>query len=151
MLATILLQLTSLQRVYDSYSNHLIRVVLLGAYAGTMGAILGLHALQRQSGRYGRPGAVGSLIAFIGYAMVSVLTAISAPQGGQALLEVRLTTGEGVLIGSVLLGVMTLSARGGAVVVWCADDRRLPPWRFLRRHRQGGEGVMLGILWGSVG
>ena len=39
---------------------------------------------------------------------------------------------------------------GGAVVVWCADDRRLPPWRFLRRHRQRGEGVVLEILWGSV-
>jgi hypothetical protein len=68
-------------------------------------------------GRYGRPGAVGSLIAFISYAMVSVLTAISAPQGGQALLDVRLTAGEGVLIGSVLLGVMTLSAR--VVPWWC--------------------------------
>ncbi len=102
-------------------------------------------------GRYGRPGAMGSLIAFIGYAMASVLTAISAPQGGQALLDVRLTTGEG---GTHRLGTPRSydpKRTGGAVVVWCADDRRLPPWRFLRRHRQGGEGVVLGILWGSVG
>ena len=67
-------------------------------------------------GRYGRPGAMGSLIAFIGYAMVSVLTAISAPQGGQALLDVRLTTGEG---GTHRLGTprRTLSAR--VVPWWC--------------------------------
>jgi hypothetical protein len=65
-LAFTLIQLTSLPSVFESISDYLIEVVLLVGYAGTMGAIWGLHALQSQSGRYGRLGAVGSLVAFIG-------------------------------------------------------------------------------------
>jgi hypothetical protein len=73
-LSFILIQLTSLPRVFESISDYLIEVVLLVGYAGTMGAIVGLHALQSHSGRYGRLGALGSLLTFIGYAIVFVVT-----------------------------------------------------------------------------
>src|SRR5215211_6074139 len=86
-LSFILIQLTSLPRVFESFSDYLIEVVLLVGYAGTMGAIVGLHALQSQSGRYGRLGTVGSLLTFIGYAIVFVVTTSSILQGGQALLN----------------------------------------------------------------
>jgi hypothetical protein len=117
-LSFILIQLTSLPRVFESFSDYLIEVVLLVGYAGTMGAILGLHALQSQSDRYGSRGAEGSLLTFIGYAKVFVATTTgSILQGGQALLTARLTGGIAVLAGSVLLGAITLYAR--VVPWWC--------------------------------
>jgi hypothetical protein len=117
-LSFILIQLTSLPKVFESFSDYLIEVVLLVGYAGTMGAILGLHALQSQSGRYGRLGAVGSLLTVIGYAIVFVATTGSMLQGSQALLSVRITGGIAVLVGSVLLGAITLFyAR--VVPWWC--------------------------------
>jgi hypothetical protein len=150
-LTTILTQLAPPQRVYDSFSDYLYQVVALVGYAGAMGAILGLHALQSQSGRYGRLGAMGSFLAFIGYAIIFVVTAISALQGGQALLTVRLIGGVAVLIGSILLGVMTIRTR--IVPWWCGVLLivAFPLGDLSNAIVSGGEGILLGILWGSVG
>src|SRR5215203_794049 len=149
-LSFILIQLTSLPRVFESFSDYLIEVVLLVGYAGTMGAIVGLHALQSQSGRYGRLGALGSLLTFIGYAIVFVATTGSILQGGQALLTVRLTGGVAVLLGSVLLGAITLYAR--VVPWWCGVLLivAFPLGDFSNAIVRGGEGVLLGLLWGSI-
>src|SRR5829696_2133169 len=146
----ILIQLTSLPRVFESFSDYLIEVVLLVGYAGTMGAIVGLHALQSHSGRYGRLGAVGSLLAFIGYAIVFVATTGSILQGGQALLSVRLTGGIVVLLGSILLGAITLYAR--VAPWWCGVLLivAFPLGDFSNAIVRGGEGILLGLLWGSV-
>jgi hypothetical protein len=149
-LSFILIQLTSLPRVFESFSDYLIEVVLLVGYAGTMGAIVGLHALQSHSGRYGRLGAVGSLLTAIGYAIVFVATTGSILQGGQALLTIRLTGGIAVLLGSVLLGAITLYAR--VVPWWCGVLLivAFPLGDFSNAIVRGGEGVLLGLLWGSV-
>src|SRR5215212_9708005 len=149
-LSFILIQLTSLPSVFESFSDYLIEVVLLVGYAGTMGAIVGLHALQSQSGRYGILGAGGSLLAFIGYAIVFVATTGSIFQGGQALLTVRLTGGIAVLVGSVLLGAITLYAR--VVPWWCGVLLivAFPLGDFSNAIVSGGEGVLLGLLWGSI-
>ena len=149
-LSFILIQLTSRPRVFESFSDYLIEVVLLVGYAGTMGAIVGLHALQSQSGRYGRLGTVGSLLTFIGYAIVFVVTTSSILQGGQALLTVRLTGGIAVLVGSILLGAITLYAR--VVPWWCGVLLivAFPLGDFSNAIIRGGEGVLLGLLWGSV-
>jgi hypothetical protein len=150
LLSFILIQLTSLPKVFESFSDYLIEVVLLVGYAGTMGAILGLHALQSQSGRYGRQGAVGSLLTFIGYAIVFVATTGSMLQGSQALLSVRITGGIAVLVGSVLLGAITLYAR--VVPWWCGVLLivAFPLGDFSNAIVKGGEGILLGLLWGSV-
>src|SRR3712207_737900 len=145
-LTTVLMQLAPLQRVYDSLSDYLYQVVALVAYAGAMGAILGLHALQSQSGRYGRLGAMGSFLAFIGYAIIFVVTAVSALQGGQALLTVRLIGGVAILIGSILLGVMTIRAR---LVPWLCGVLLIvafPLGDLSNAVVSGGEGILLGIL-----
>jgi len=149
-LSFILIQLTSLPSVFESFSDYLIEVVLLVGYAGTMGAIVGLHALQSQSGHYGILGAGGSLLAFIGYAIVFVATTGSILEGGQALLTVRLTGGIAVLVGSVLLGAITLYAR--VVPWWCSVLLivAFPLGDFSHAIVRGGEGVLLGLLWGSV-
>jgi Co/Zn/Cd efflux system component len=47
-LAGILILIASLQRVFSSISEHLIEVILVVAFAATLVAIAGLHALQRR-------------------------------------------------------------------------------------------------------
>ena len=89
-LSAILIFLATPQRVsFNSFSDYLLQIILLVAYLGTMVAILGLHHRQSESGRYGRLGAVGSLIAFIGYTIVFVVVSFSILQGGAFLLTVR--------------------------------------------------------------
>jgi hypothetical protein len=95
--------------VFNSFGDYLSEVILVVAFALTLVAITGLHALQR--GRYGRLGAAGSLITFIGYALIVVVAAVTVLVGGEALFAVRLIGALAVLISSVLLGAMTLRAR----------------------------------------
>jgi Co/Zn/Cd efflux system component len=85
-LSAILILLATPQRVYfNSFSDYLLQIVLLVAYAGTLVAILGLHALHSRSGRYGRLGVAGSLVTFIGYAIVFVVVIVSILEGGASL------------------------------------------------------------------
>src|SRR5215203_3146743 len=67
----------------NSFSDYLSEVILVVAFGLTLVVIAGLHALQ--SGRYGRLEAAGSLITFIGYALIVVVAAISTLVGGEAL------------------------------------------------------------------
>ena len=104
------------EAVFNSFGDYLSEVILVVAFALTLVAIAGLHALQSESGRYGRLGAAGSLITFIGYALIVVVAAVSVLAGGQGLYLVRLVGATAVLIGSALLGATTLRGycRGGA-------------------------------------
>jgi len=126
-LADILGDLAPQQRVFDTFSDYLQEVIFAVAVAGTLGAIAGLHALH--SGRYGRLGAAGSLLAFIGYALFFVRTAVTILVGGQAPLyavRISIVGALAVLIGSVLLGAMTLPhgyCHGGAV---CCSSSAFP-------------------------
>jgi hypothetical protein len=150
-LSFIINQLAPVQRVYDSSSDYLHQVVVLMAYVGVLVAILGLHTLQSPSRRYGRLGAVGSLLTFIGYVTVFVVTVISTVQGGQALFTIRLTGGVAVLIGSILLGAMIIRAR--VVPWWCGVLLivAFPLGDFSNAVVRGGEAILMGLLWGSVG
>jgi hypothetical protein len=150
-LSFIINQLAPVQRVYDSSSDYLHQVVVLMAYVGVLVAILGLHTLQSPSRRYGRLGAVGSLLTIIGYVTVFVVTVISTVQGGQALFTIRLTGGVAVLIGSILLGAMIIRAR--VVPWWCGVLLivAFPLGDFSNAVVRGGEAILMGLLWGSVG
>src|SRR5215204_2507690 len=70
LLSVILTLIAAPQIMLGSLSYYLIEVVLLAAFALTLVTITSLHALQR--GRYGRLGAAGSLLTFVGYAIVLV-------------------------------------------------------------------------------
>ena len=134
---------------FDSPSDYLIEVLLVAAFAGPLLAIGGLHALQ--SGRYGRLGAAGSSMAFVGYALIVVVTAVSALAGGQALHPVRLLAAA-VLIGSALLGAATLRAR--VLPWWCGVLLIVGfPLGDISNAMvaEGSESIVFGILWGSVG
>ena len=111
LLTGILILTTPPQRVFDSFS----KIILVVAFTLTLVVIAGLHSLQR--GRYGRLGAAGSLITFIGYTLILLVVTISVLVGGEALSAVRLLAALTVLIGSILLGAMTLRAR--VLPWWC--------------------------------
>lgn len=151
-LSTILILLATPQRVsFYSFSDYLLQIVLLVAYAGTLVAILGLHALHSGSGCYGRLGVAGSLVTFIGYAIVFVVVIVSILEGGAFLLTVRLTGASALLIGSILLGAMTIRAR--ILPWWCGVLLIIafPLGDLSNALLEGSEGILLGLLWGLVG
>jgi uncharacterized membrane protein YhaH (DUF805 family) len=92
------------------------------------------------------------LITFLGYALSATISAVTVLLGSEALYSVRLVGGLAVLIGSILLGAMTLRAR--VVPRWCGVllivgfplgdvvDTTIG---------EGSEAIVLGILWGLVG
>jgi hypothetical protein len=150
--AILIILLATPQRVsFNSFSDYLLQIVLLVAYAGTLVAILGLHTLHSGSGRYGRLGAAGSLITFIGYAIVFVVIIVSILESGATLLPVRLAAATAVLIGSILLGAMVIRAR--IMPWWCGVLLIIafPLGDLSNAVLEGSEGVLLGILWGVVG
>ena len=147
-LSAILVFLATPQRVsFNSFSDYLLQIILLVAYVGTIVAILGLHYLQSESGRYGRLGAAGSLIAFIGYAIVFVVVTISILEGGASLLTVRVVGAAAVLIGSILLGAMTIRTR--VLPWWCGVLLIICLPLAIALGDYGG-GAVLGLLWLAV-
>ena len=149
-LAGILILTAPAQRVFSSISEHLIEIILVVAFAVTLVVIAGLHGLQRR--RYGRLGAAGSLITFSGYALIVVVSAVTILVGGEALFTVRLIGALAILIGSVLLGAMTLRAR--VLPWWCGVLLIVgfPLGGVLDENvARGSEGIVFGIVWGLVG
>lgn len=150
-LAGILILISPPQSVsFDSFGDYLTAIILAVAFAGTLVAIAGLHFLQR--GHYGRLGAVSSAVTFIGYAVIAVVTAVSTLAGGEVLPNVRLIGGVAVLIGSILLGAMSLRAR--MLPWWCGVLLILgfPLGDVLEELlASGSEAIVLGIVWGSAG
>jgi hypothetical protein len=150
-LAGILNLIASQQRVsFNSFSDYLSEIILVMAFAVTLVVIAGLHVLQR--GRYGRLGAAGFLITFIGYALIVVVAAVTLLVGGEALFSVRLIGALAVLIGSILLGAMTLRAR--VLPWWCGVLLIVgfPLGDVLDEIvASGSEGIVFGIVWGLVG
>jgi hypothetical protein len=149
-LASFLILAEPPQRVFDSHSDYLSEIILVVAFAATLIVVAGLHALQR--GRYGRLGAAGSLITFVGYALIVLVATVSVLVGGEALSAVRLIAALAVLIGSVLLGAMSLRAR--LLPWWCGVLLIVgfPLGDFLEEVvARGSEGIVFGVVWGLVG
>jgi hypothetical protein len=137
------------QRVFDSFSDYLIEVIFVVALAGTLVIIAALHALQR--GSYGRLGAAGSLITFIGYALLFVAAAATALAGREVLDAVFPIGVVAILVGSVLLGAMTLRAR--VLPRWCGVLLIVgfPLTVPLDVAVRGAGGILLGMVWVLVG
>jgi hypothetical protein len=128
---------------------YLFAIIFVVALTLTLVAIAGLHAVQ--SRRYGRLGAAGSLITFIGYALIGVVTAVSTLVGGEALYNVRLIAAAAVLIGSILLGAMILRAR--VLPWWCGVLLIVgfPLGDVVEDFASGSEALVFAILWGLIG
>ena len=148
--AGILILFAPPQRPFNSFSDYLIEAILVVAFTLAVVAVAGLHALQR--GRYGRLGAADSLITFLGYTLTATVTPVTVLLGSEALYSVRLIGGLAVLIGSILLGAMTLRAR---VVPWWCGVLLIVGFPLGdvvdTAIGEGSEAIVLGILWGLVG
>jgi hypothetical protein len=150
LLTTILSRIAPVETAFQSPTDYLQQVVMVLAFAATIGAVLGLHALQRAHPRYGRVGAVGSILTILAYGTV-LLVVVGIVLGGRSITEVRIAGALTVLVGSALLGVATLRAR--LVPWWCGVLLivAFPIGDVLDGVFAGGEGIMLALLWGSVG
>ena len=87
------------------------------AEVGMMGAVVGLHA--RQTPHYGRLGAAGSIVAFVGAALAALSTLLWLLTGyGDGIVGLLFSLGGlGALVGFPILGVATL--RAGVLPRWC--------------------------------
>jgi hypothetical protein len=151
-LSGILTLIAPTQRELRSFGGYRIEVVIVVAFALAMVAIAGLHAAQSQSGRYGGLGAAGALLAFVGYALVLVAVHVATLAGGEPIYTVRLVGGLAVLVGSILLGAMTLRAQ--LLPWWCGVLLIVgfPLGDLLEGVvGVGSESIVLGIVWGAIG
>jgi hypothetical protein len=152
LLSGILTLITPPQRGLGSFGGYLIEVIIVVAFAFTLVTIASLHAAQSQSGRYGILGAASSLLTFFGYALVLVAAHVTTLMGGEPIYTVRLVGGLAVLVGSILLGAMTLRAR--LLPWWCGVLLIVgfPLGGILEGLvGVGSENIVLGIVWGSIG
>lgn len=150
LLAGIFILAATPQRRFDSFSYYLSEIVLVVAFAATLIVIVSLHGSQR--GRYGRSGRAGFLITFIGYALIALVTTVSVLVGGEALSTVRLIGALAVLIGSALLGAMTIRAR--VLPWWCGVLLIVGfPLGDVAEEMvaMGSEGLVFAIVWSLVG
>jgi hypothetical protein len=130
-----------------SSRDYLLEVIIVVAFVLTLIAIVGLHAVQRHSGRYGRLGTAGSLLTFLGYAIVLLSAHLVVLAGGEPILSIHLVGGLLVLVGSILLGAMTIFAR---VLPWWCGVLLIVGFLlgdFLENVAEGTENIVFEIVW----
>jgi hypothetical protein len=139
------------QGVPSSFSDYLVEIVVVAAFVLTLVTLVGLHAAQRHSGRYGILGAAGFWLTFSGYVIVVVMAHLTLLAGGEPILSVRFVGGLLVLVGSILLGAMTIRAR--VLPWWCGVLLIVgfPLGDFLNNVAVGGENIVFAIVWGLIG
>jgi hypothetical protein len=136
----------------DYLLSDLLSAALIVAFALALVAVAGLHAAQSRSGRYGWLGAAGALLTFVGYAIVLMAAHITTLAGGEPSQTVRVVGGLAVLVGSILLGVMTIRAR--VLPWWCGVLLIVgfPLGAVLEEAvAAGSENIVFAIVWGSIG
>jgi hypothetical protein len=139
------------QGALGSFGAYLLEVVIVAAFALTPVAIAGLHAAQSRSGRYRLLGAAGSLLTFVGYAIVLVIAHLISLAGGEPILSVRPVGG---VVGARRLdtpGSHDHIRAGAAVVVRRVAHLRLPQGAFLENVRAGIENIVCAVVWGPIG
>ena len=138
-------------RPLGSFGDYLYEVVVAVAFVLVLVTIAGLHAAQRLSGRYGILGTAGFSLTFVGYAIVLVIAHLFRLVGGEYILSLRLVGGLLVLIGSILLGALTI--RTGVLPWWCGVLLIVgfPLGALLENVRAGIENIVFAVVWGLIG
>lgn len=148
---TILMQVAPVDFVYDSPTDYLHQGVLLVAFAATIFAVVGADARQRPLARYGKLGMIGTVFTLVGYGIVTLVVLTGIVMGGRVLTEIRIAGALGVVLGGLLLGVAALRARD--LPWWCGVLLIIafPLGDVANGIIAGTEGLLLALLWGSVG
>ena len=91
------------------------------------------------------------MLTFVGYAIVLVIAHLTTLAGGEPIYTVRLVGGLLVLVGSILLGAMTI--RAGVLPWWCGVLLivAFPLGAFLENVLLGIENIVFAIVWGLIG
>ena len=149
--STVINLISPVQIPYVATSDYVHQAVLAVAFAGALGAVVGLAVLLRRSGRFRRLTVVGAVVAGAGYLIVCVLSLANLVQGDRVLVGVRQIAALNVLVGSALLGVLVLITR--VVPWWCGVLLIIafPLGDVVNEAFPGGEGILLALLWGTVG
>ncbi len=130
------------------YSESIFLFLLL---LGAMAAIAGLHTLQRE--RYGLVGALASLTAFVGVAIILVggLVDILAGQRYPGVASILIVAVLVATIGLVALGTATIAAR--VLPWWCGASIILgsPPFVFFFASLYEVLSSLVGVAWALVG
>ena len=90
----------------------------------------------------------GFLLTFVGYALVLVVAHLIRLAGVEPILSLRPVGGLLVLVGSILLGVMTIRAR--VLPWWCGVVLIVgfPLGALLETVRSGIENIVFAVVWG---
>lgn len=136
----------------DELPAYLIEFAHAIAEAAMLVALLGLRA--RQAPAYGSLGKVGFVLAFLGsaiLAVITVFTTVTQGAGGETFLTLIFVSGVlGWFVGFPLLGIATLRAK--VLPRWCGVLllAYFPLFVFLL-NSYGWGGIVLGLLWLALG
>lgn len=151
LISTVIDQLAPVQTVYDSPNEYVYQTLSMVAFLGAVGAVIGFWAVQSRPGRFRRLGTVAAGLTGAGYTVVALVNAVSIAQGERSLVTVRIAAALTLLIGSVILGFIVLRTR--LLPWWCGVLLIIafPLGDVANELFRGAEGVLLALLWGSVG
>lgn len=151
LITTVIDQIAPFTTVYDSPRDYVNPTLNLLAFLAAARGVVGFWALQSRAGRFRRLGAVGAGMTGVGYTVFALLNAASITQGELSLVRVRVVAATVMLIGSAILGFIVL--RTHLLPWWCGVllIGAFPLGDVANELFRGAEGVLLALLWGSVG
>ena len=149
--STVINQVAPVQEPYVSTTDYVHQAVLVLAFLAVVGAVIGLTALLRSTGRMRALSAIGGVLTGGGYFLVGLLSLVNLIQGERSLVAVRQVAALVLLVGSALLGVLVLITR--VMPWWCGVLLivAFPLGDVVDELFRGGEGILFALLWGSVG
>ena len=148
---TVINQFAPLQDPYVATSDFVQQAVLFLGFRAVVGAVLGLTALLRSTGRLRLLSVIGGVLTGGGYLVVGLLSLVNLFEGERSLVAVRQAAALVLLVGSALLGVLVLVTR--VVPWWCGVLLivAFPLGDIVDALFLGGEGLLLALLWATTG
>jgi hypothetical protein len=150
--STVLVQIAPVSQTYDSISSYVNSVIVALAFSAAAIGLVGINAAHHGNSRFGQLGAVGGWVAIAGYLIVALHTVYAILVGhGQSAIAVRIAAAGAVVVGSIVLGVMALRAH--VLPWWCGVLLivAFPLGDIADAAVAGLEGLLLALLWGSIG
>jgi hypothetical protein len=150
--STVLVQIAPVSQTYDSTSSYINSVIVALAFIAAAVGLVGINAAHHGDSKFGRLGALGGWVAIAGCVIVALHTVYAMIVGdGQSAVVVRIGAAVALAIGSIVLGILALRAR---VLPWWCGVLLIVAFPFgdiAEAAVAGLEGLLLALLWGSVG
>jgi hypothetical protein len=149
--STVINVVAPVQTPYVSPTDYVHQAALVLAFQAAAGAVFGVYLVLRSTGRLAALSLIGAVLAGGGYVVVGLLSLVNLVQGERTLVQIRIVAALVLLVGSALLGVLVLITR--ALPWWCGVLLivAFPLGDVANQVFSGSEGLLLALLWGSVG